>query len=312
MCRAARVRERLTVTSAAWPYQASWPVRFSLTPFRATTQKGSGEPCSLPLPHRRAGTYTDERFQIHGVHSRRSTTAISCQWTSPLTGDGSPSASPRLRLAMLETGAGTGVVTRELARILPSEVAITATDLNEPMLAVARANIGDERIYWQQADAVDLPFPNGEFDVVVCQFSVMFFPDKPKAFRETFRVLRPGGRFLFNVWDSFSPGECRLGPDYRGSNRRSRYRSRSADVAGAALPRRPADPIGSSGGGVHWDRIGEGFRTEPRGFGPRSSDDRLPWLDAAERDQCARPKPTWGDYRQGRRGITVSVRARPN
>jgi SAM-dependent methyltransferase len=109
---------------------------------------------------------------------------------------------------VLETGAGTGAVTRELARILPSGVAITATDLNEPMLAVARANIGDGRIHWQQADALDLPFPNGEFDVVVCQFSVMFFPDKLKAFRETFRVLRPGGRFLFNVWDSFLPANA--------------------------------------------------------------------------------------------------------
>ena len=71
------------------------------------------------------------------------------------------------------------------------------------MIALAQASIGGERIRWQQADALDLPFSNGEFDVVVCQFSVMFFADKPKGFRETFRVLRPGGWFLFNVWDSF-------------------------------------------------------------------------------------------------------------
>ena len=109
---------------------------------------------------------------------------------------------------VLETGAGTGVVTRELARILPSGVTITATDVNEPMLAVARANIGDERIRWQPADALDLPFPDGEFDVVLCQFSVMFFPDKLKGFRETLRVLRPGGRFLVNVWDSFLPANA--------------------------------------------------------------------------------------------------------
>jgi ubiquinone/menaquinone biosynthesis C-methylase UbiE len=83
---------------------------------------------------------------------------------------------------VLETAVGTGVVTRELARILPLGVAITATDLNEPMIALAQANIGGERIRWQQADALDLPFPNGAFDVVVCQFGVMFFPDKPKAF----------------------------------------------------------------------------------------------------------------------------------
>src|SRR5437660_1756537 len=105
--------------------------------------------------------------------------------------------------SVLETAAGTGVVTRELARILPSEARITATDLNQPMMALAQTNIGSERIRWQQADALDLPFPDGEFDVVVCQFGVMFFPDKRKGFREALRVLRGGGRFLFNTWDSF-------------------------------------------------------------------------------------------------------------
>jgi SAM-dependent methyltransferase len=76
------------------------------------------------------------------------------------------------------------------------------------VLAVARANICDERIHGQRADALDLPFPNGAFDVVVCQFSVMFFPDKLKGLQETFPVLRPGGRFLFNVWDSFLPANA--------------------------------------------------------------------------------------------------------
>lgn len=108
--------------------------------------------------------------------------------------------SPR---SVLETAAGTGVVTRELARILPPEVGITSTDLNPPMIALAQSNLGSERIRWQQADALDLPFPDGEFDVVVCQFGVMFFPDKRKGFREALRVLRPGGRFLFNLWDRF-------------------------------------------------------------------------------------------------------------
>jgi SAM-dependent methyltransferase len=108
--------------------------------------------------------------------------------------------SPR---RVLETAAGTGVVTRELARTLPLEATITATDLNQPMIALAQTNVGSERIRWQQADALDLPFPDGQFDVIVCQFGVMFFPDKHKVFREALRVLRPGGRFLFNVWDRF-------------------------------------------------------------------------------------------------------------
>jgi len=108
--------------------------------------------------------------------------------------------SPR---SVLETAAGTGVVTRELARTLPLEATITATDLNQPMIALAQINVGSERIRWQQADALDLPFPDGEFDVVVCQFGVMFFPDKQQGFREALRVLRRGGRFLFNLWDGF-------------------------------------------------------------------------------------------------------------
>ena len=104
---------------------------------------------------------------------------------------------------VLETAAGTGIVTRELAHILPRDVSITATDLNQPMIALAQSNFADDRIVWRQADALDLPFAACKFDVVVCQFGVMFFPDKIKGFREAFRVLRPGGGFLFNVWDRF-------------------------------------------------------------------------------------------------------------
>ena len=104
---------------------------------------------------------------------------------------------------VLETAAGTGIVTRELARILPSGVTITATDLNEPMIALAQANIRSERVRWQTADALDLPFADSEFDVVLCQFGVMFFPDKQRGFREAFRVLQPSGFFLFNLWDRF-------------------------------------------------------------------------------------------------------------
>ena len=94
---------------------------------------------------------------------------------------------------VLETAAGTGVVTRELVRILPSGVIVTATDLNGPMIALAQANTHSERVRWQSADALDLPFADGEFDVVLCQFGVMFFADKQRGFREAFRVLRHDG-----------------------------------------------------------------------------------------------------------------------
>ena len=102
---------------------------------------------------------------------------------------------------VLEVAAGTGVVTRHLVPLLGAQVHYTATDLNVPMLNRAQERQDDPRITWQQADAMALPFEPGSFDVVVCQFGVMFFPDKVAAYRETCRVLTPGGRFLFNAWD---------------------------------------------------------------------------------------------------------------
>jgi SAM-dependent methyltransferase len=108
---------------------------------------------------------------------------------------------------VLEVAAGTGVVTRRLAAALPQGVGIVATDLNPPMLALA-AEIGTERpVAWRQADAMQLPFDDAAFDAVVCQFGVMFFPDKAKAFAEARRVLRPGGFFVFNVWDRIEENE---------------------------------------------------------------------------------------------------------
>ena len=103
--------------------------------------------------------------------------------------------------SVLEVAAGTGVVTREMADRLPSTIDITATDLNQPMLDRA-ATIGTSRpVRWQQADAMNLPFPDNAFDAVVCQFGAMFFPDRSVAFAEFRRVLRPGGLLVFNVWD---------------------------------------------------------------------------------------------------------------
>jgi SAM-dependent methyltransferase len=106
-------------------------------------------------------------------------------------------------MRVLETAAGTGIVTRELRDRLPAGAALTATDLNPPMIDVARAKFRpEEEVTFQPADALDLPFPNGAFDAVVCQFGVMFYPDKAKSYREVRRVLAPGGRYHFSVWDS--------------------------------------------------------------------------------------------------------------
>src|SRR5215813_14932812 len=105
---------------------------------------------------------------------------------------------------VLETAAGTGVVTEALARLLPPDVTITATDLNEAMIERGKARPGMERVNWQQADAMKLPFLDRAFDLIVCQFGVMFFPDKRESFKETFRVLTPGGTYLFVLWDDYA------------------------------------------------------------------------------------------------------------
>jgi SAM-dependent methyltransferase len=103
---------------------------------------------------------------------------------------------------VLELAAGTGIVTRRLRDRLPADTHLTATDLNPSMLAVARTKFQPgEQVDFQQADATALPFPDGAFDAIVCQFGVMFFPDKNRSYREVHRVLAPNGRYLFNVWD---------------------------------------------------------------------------------------------------------------
>ena len=111
------------------------------------------------------------------------------------------------RSRILEVAAGTGVVTRALASLPYPRHAIVATDLNQAMLDEAALAGTARPVRWQQADAQALPFADGEFDLVVCQFGAMFFPDKAKAFAEARRVLAPGGAFLFNVWDAIAENE---------------------------------------------------------------------------------------------------------
>jgi len=104
--------------------------------------------------------------------------------------------------AVLEVAAGTGVVTRALAPGLPAGASYVVTDLNQPMVDYAASRQPpDTRIQWRQADALALPFEAAVFDLVCCQFGAMFFPDRIAGYREARRVLKPGGHFLFNVWD---------------------------------------------------------------------------------------------------------------
>ena len=104
---------------------------------------------------------------------------------------------------VLETAAGTGIVTRRLRDAIPAKATLTVTDLNAPMLEIARTKFRDgETVAFQPADATALPFADSSFDLIVCQFGLMFFPDKPQSCREAWRVLAPGGHFLFSVWDA--------------------------------------------------------------------------------------------------------------
>jgi ubiquinone/menaquinone biosynthesis C-methylase UbiE len=112
---------------------------------------------------------------------------------------------------VLETAAGTGALTRELEARLPAMSGVTVTDLNQPMLDHNAARLRyDGRFSWRKADALALPFASGIFEVVACQFGVMFFPDKVKGYAEARRVLIDGGRFVFNVWDRIEANDFAL------------------------------------------------------------------------------------------------------
>ena len=110
--------------------------------------------------------------------------------------------------AVLETASGTGVLTRYLLDALPDNARLVATDLNPAMLEVAERNLGKGgNIEFGVANGIDLPSDDDSFDAVVCQFGVMYFPDIALGYREAARVLKPGGEFIFNVWDSLDEND---------------------------------------------------------------------------------------------------------
>jgi SAM-dependent methyltransferase len=155
---------------------------------------------------------------------------------------------------ILELAAGTGVVTRALAAGLPKTVSIVATDLQQPMLDQA-ARTGTKRpVEWRQADAMALPFGDGSFDAVICQFGAMFFPDKTKAFAEARRVLRSPGIFMFNVWDRIEDNEF---ADATTEALRAMYPS-DPPLFLARTPHGYHDPAA-----IRRDLAGGGFRTKP-------------------------------------------------
>lgn len=108
---------------------------------------------------------------------------------------------------LLEIAAGTGALTRAIVAMPFPPTRIVATDLNQPMLDYAAARLQQDRVTWLQADALALPFQDHTFDVVACQFGVMFLPDKVKGYSEARRVLKPRGHFIFNVWGRIADNE---------------------------------------------------------------------------------------------------------
>lgn len=103
--------------------------------------------------------------------------------------------------SVLEIGCGSGRLTNQLANKISSDSKLTALDINANMIAVAKQKVMDEKVEFVQGDAQDLPFPDNSFDLIICQFGFMFLPDKQKGFNEAWRVLKPGGQFLFVTWD---------------------------------------------------------------------------------------------------------------
>jgi ubiquinone/menaquinone biosynthesis C-methylase UbiE len=126
---------------------------------------------------------------------------------------------------ILETAAGTGIVTRAVHRALP-ETQIVATDVNPTMLDFATRALRSDHVSFQPANAQDLPFAEGSFDVVLCQFGVMFFPDKVRANLESRRVLRPNGHYLLVTFDRLE-----LNPIPKAAQ----------DAVSAFFPREPLD-----------------------------------------------------------------------
>ena len=158
---------------------------------------------------------------------------------------------------VLETGAGTGIVTRRLRDLLPATTMLIATDLNPPMLDVAQKKFrSGQPIEFRQADAMALPFADGSFDAVVCQFSAQFFPDKEKSYREAYRVLVRGGRYVFSVWDGGYNRHARIADEvaanFSGPIRHTSIRSGRATTKSTRSRTRYATPASSIFGLPCW------------------------------------------------------------
>jgi ubiquinone/menaquinone biosynthesis C-methylase UbiE len=104
--------------------------------------------------------------------------------------------------SVLEIACGTGRVSRHIRKTFPADVKFIATDISNDMLSVAKRELVNKQIDFQTEDAQSLSFGDNSFELVICQFGMMFLPDKKKGFSEIYRVLKPGGKFIFFTWDN--------------------------------------------------------------------------------------------------------------
>ena len=143
----------------------------------------------------------DTRYQLEGDAARRYEQGIVPTTTRPLAEMMFEHVSLQDGDRVLDVACGTGIVTRVITEQFENVGSIVGVDLNPNMLEVARENTSttDIAIEWQQGDACELPFPDGSFDVVLCQQGLQFIPDKLAALHEMRRVLAPGGRLAFTV-----------------------------------------------------------------------------------------------------------------
>jgi len=113
-------------------------------------------------------------------------------------------ANPQPGEHVVDVACGTGVVARQTAPRVGATGTVVAVDVNPAMLSIARSLPAPEgaAIDWRDGNALTLPFPDDTFDLALCQHGLQFFPDRPAALREIYRVLRPAGRIAVSVWRS--------------------------------------------------------------------------------------------------------------